>query len=136
MDKWQKDFWEVFQTLADEVESFFTGMTEAVDTFFELTEELGEQVQNTIATEVDQYLQDLAEPFLDGYWELNDLPSSDFGFDSAFPYSVEATSEENPACIGCRHYHGQAYGGNLLVCGMHPSGWEELNCPDWQEEEF
>jgi hypothetical protein len=136
MDKWQKDFWEVFQTLADEVENFFSGMTEAVDSFLELTEELGEQVQNTIATEVDQYLQDIAEPFLDGYWELNDLPNGDFGLDPAFPYAVEATSEKNPACIGCRHYHGQAYGGNLLVCGMHPSGWEELNCPDWQEEEF
>lgn len=37
------------------------------------------------------------------------------------------------ACKGCCHYHGQKYGGNLLVCGMHPYGVEEEHCPDWQE---
>jgi hypothetical protein len=37
------------------------------------------------------------------------------------------------ACRGCRHYHGQKYGGNLLVCGMHPYGVAEDHCPDWQE---
>lgn len=43
--------------------------------------------------------------------------------------------EEPPtssACRGCRHYHGQTYGGTLLVCGMHPFGVEEDACPDWQ----
>jgi len=37
------------------------------------------------------------------------------------------------ACAGCRNYHGQAYGGTLLVCGIHPYGWEQSDrCPDWQ----
>jgi hypothetical protein len=32
----------------------------------------------------------------------------------------------------CRHYHGQVYGGNLLVCAMHPYGpGEDVDtCPD------
>ncbi|MBF2066697.1 MAG: hypothetical protein IGS39_20110 [Calothrix sp. C42_A2020_038] len=134
MENWQKDFWQIMETLADEVERFFLGMTEMVDTFFEFTEELSEQVNNTIATEVDQYLQDIVEPFSDSYWELDNISSE--SFDPAFPYSVEATKEKNPACIGCKHYHGYAYGGNLLVCGMHPSGVEEITCPDWEKEEF
>jgi hypothetical protein len=36
------------------------------------------------------------------------------------------------ACQGCCHYHGQTYGGNLLVCAMHPHGVESDRCPDWQ----
>ncbi|WP_026736643.1 hypothetical protein [Fischerella sp. PCC 9605] len=131
MENWQKEIWEMVQTVADEVEHFFQGMSEMVDTFFEVTEEITEQLQNTIATEVDQYLQDLAEQI---YWELEDVVGDDL--DPAFPYPVEPSVEQNPACIGCCHYHGQVYGGNLLVCGMHPYGWEGENCPDWEADEL
>lgn len=44
MEKWQKEFWDMIETVADEVESFFLEMTEMVDSFFELTEEITEQV--------------------------------------------------------------------------------------------
>ncbi len=134
MEKWQKDFWEMVQTVADEVEGFFMGMTEVVDTFFEITEEITEQLQSTVATELDQYLQDIAEPILEVYWELEEIVGDDI--EPTFPYAVEPTLEKNPACIGCRHYHGQVYSGNLLICGMHPYGWEDQNCPDWEQEEF
>ncbi len=134
MEKWQKDFFEMMQIVADEVENFFLGMTEVVDTFFELTEEISEQVQSTLLTEVEQYLQEFSEPNnLEGYWDFEDVMGD---VDPAFPYSVEATIDKNPACMGCRHYHGQAYGGNLLVCGMHPSGCEDDSCPDWEAESF
>jgi hypothetical protein len=133
MENWQKDFWEMVQTVSDEVERFFLGMSEMVDAFVEVTEEVTEQLQNTIAVEMDQYFQELTEPFVEMYWELEDIVGDDL--DPAFPYPVEPSAEKNPACIGCRHYHGQAYGGNLLVCGMHPYGWDGDNCPDWQSEE-
>jgi hypothetical protein len=138
MDKWQKDLIEIIETVAVEVEQFFLGMGEMVDAFFELTEEITEQVQSTIATEVDQYftevdqyLQDFAEPILEAYWELEDVVAD---VDPAFPYPVAATAEQNPACIGCSNYHGQVYGGNLLVCAMHPQGWDDQSCPDWMGE--
>jgi len=134
MEKWQKDFWDMMDTVADEVERFFLGMTEMVDTFIDLSEEVTEQWENTIATEVDQYLQDLAEPILEIYWELEELVGDDI--EPTFPYSVDPTQEQNAACIGCRHYHGQVYSGNLLVCGMHPYGWEDDKCPDWEQEDF
>ncbi|AFY35761.1 hypothetical protein [Calothrix sp. PCC 7507] len=130
MENWQKDLIEIIETVAVEVEQFFLGMGEMVDALFELTEEITEQVQSTIATEVDQYLQDLAEPILEAYWELEDVVAD---VDPAFPYPVAATSEQNPACVGCTNYHGQAYGGNLLVCAMHPQGWDDANCPDWEQ---
>ena len=47
-------------------------------------------------------------------------------------------SSRPDSCIGCIHYHGQAYGQTQasrtdLVCGFHPYGWTASNsCPDWQ----
>jgi len=131
MEKWQKDVFEILETVADEVEHFFLGVTEVVDSFFEITEEITEQVQNTIVTELDQYLNELAEPIFEVYWELEEVMGE---VDQPFPYTVEPTRQEHPACIGCSHYHGQVYGGNLLVCGMHPYGWEDENCPDWEQK--
>ena len=129
MEKWQKDFFEILETVADEVDHFFVGVAEAVDSFFEVTEEISEQVQNTIVTEIDQYFNELAEPLFEVYWELEEF----IGETDQFPYPVEPTAHNQPACIGCRNYHGQVYGGNLLVCAMHPSGWEDEHCPDWEQ---
>ncbi|MBW4636888.1 MAG: hypothetical protein KME05_01400 [Gloeocapsa sp. UFS-A4-WI-NPMV-4B04] len=129
MEKWQKDFFEILETVADEVDHFFVGVAEAVDSLFEITEEISEQVQNTIVTEIDQYFNELAEPLFEVYWELEEF----VGETDQFPYPVEPTAHNQPACIGCRNYHGQVYGGNLLVCGMHPSGWEDEHCPDWEQ---
>jgi hypothetical protein len=45
----------------------------------------------------------------------------------------------NP-CRGCANYHGIAYGTSrakrsLLVCAMHPHGWQgEGDCVDWVGE--
>jgi hypothetical protein len=130
MEEWQKDLLGIVETVAEEVDRFFQGMNEMVDAFFEITEELTEQVQNNIATEVEQYLQEISTPFLEIYWDLEDVVSD---VDPGFPYTVEPTPEQNPACIGCTNYHGQVYGGNLLVCAMHPHGWDDKNCPDHQE---
>jgi hypothetical protein len=133
MENWEKDFSEIVQTVADEVERFFDGMTEVVDALFELSDEITEQIQNTIAIEIDQYFNDLAEPILEVYWDLEEVIGE---VDQPFPYPVEPTAERNPACIGCHNYHGQVYGGNLLVCGMHPHGWEDKNCPDWEQDHY
>lgn len=37
-------------------------------------------------------------------------------------------------CRNCCHYHGQVYGGNRLICAMHPYGVEDSHCPDWESE--
>jgi mannitol-specific phosphotransferase system IIBC component len=36
-------------------------------------------------------------------------------------------------CQGCRHYHGRSYGGERLVCAMHPYGTDQDECADWQD---
>ncbi|MFK0735652.1 MAG: hypothetical protein ACIWVG_31730 [Gloeotrichia echinulata HAB0833] len=37
-------------------------------------------------------------------------------------------------CRGCQNYHGQVYGSNLLVCAIHPHGWDGENCPDFEAD--
>ncbi|HSM80256.1 MAG TPA: hypothetical protein VLS96_01155, partial [Nodosilinea sp.] len=47
--------------------------------------------------------------------------------------TVEPLLQNYPACVGCRNFCGQSYGGNTLVCAMHPFGpEEERHCPDWE----
>jgi hypothetical protein len=129
MEKWQKDFFEMLETVADEVDRFFQGVSEVVDSVFEISEEITEQVHNTFTIEIDQYLNDLADPLLEVYWELEEFVGE---AEHSFPYEIEPSPEQNPACIGCHHYHGQVYNANLLVCAMHPYGWDDNNCPDWE----
>ena len=121
MDDWSKDFIEILDTVALMVDEFFLGVAEAVEV-------VSEQVQNSMTAEIDQWMQELFEPLADIYLELEELE-----LDPSITYPVEPTPEKNPACLGCHHYHGQVYGGNLLVCAMHPYGWDDKNCPDWEE---
>ena len=125
MEEWQKDFFEMMEAVADEVEQFFIGITEVVDA-------VAESVQTTIATDINQCLQELFEPIAEIYLEFEEIVGEG---EQPFTYmvdTVEPTPQKNPACMGCHHYHGQAYGGNLLVCAMHPYGWDDKNCPDWE----
>lgn len=36
------------------------------------------------------------------------------------------------ACKNCIDYYGISYGGNVLICGIHPSGVDTDKCPDWR----
>lgn len=53
---------------------------------------------------------------------------------SGLPY--ELTHEDNrqrpKPCQGCSSYHGQHYGRERLVCGIHPYGPTQDVCGDWQ----
>ncbi len=127
MEDWPKDFFEMLEVVAHEVEQFFIEVTEILDT-------VADEVQTTITTEIDQRLEELFEPIIGIYAELEEASNQT---EQPFIYYdfVEPTAERHPACIGCNYYHGHAYSGNLLVCGMHPYGWDDSNCPDWKSTE-
>lgn len=122
MEEWSKSVFEVMESVAYVIDEFFVGVTEIV-------EALADEVQSTVGVEIDQCLQDLFEPILEIYAELEEIVGDT---EPTFTYPVAPTIEKHPACIGCQHYHGQVYGGNLFVCGMHPYGWETEDCPDWE----
>lgn len=137
MDDWSKPFFEMLETAAKDVENFVTEVseevTEIIEILVDISEEFTEQLHYTIFTEIDRHLNEFVEPFLDDIDE--DFVERGEETPSHFITYIDATPEKNPACMGCQHYHGYIYGGNLLVCGMHPYGWETDNCPDWQESE-
>ncbi len=121
MEDWSKDLVQMLDTVTLMVDEFILGVAEGVQLF-------AEQLENS-AIEIDNCWQELFEPFADIYLELD---INNWEGETSFTYPVEPTAEIHPACIGCRNYHGQAYGGKLLVCGMHPYGWDDKNCPDWE----
>lgn len=123
MEEWQKNIFEMLESVACMVDEFFLEVTEMVEVF-------ADDVQNTVGIDLDQYLQDMFEPIAELYSELEDLVGETE--QTYYSYPVEPTPETQPACVGCHHYHGQIYSGNLFVCAMHPYGWETEDCPDWE----
>lgn len=142
MEDWPQEFFKMIDTAAEEVDRFFEEVTEEVTEFVEaigkfseemmdLSEELTEECQTAIVNELDHCFEELVDPLFDFYLGLEDFPETPDQFVSYVP----PTEEKNSACIGCKNYHGQVYGGNLLVCGMHPYGWDAGgDCPDWESE--
>ncbi len=122
MEEWSKGIFELIDSVACMVDEFFLDVTEMVEVF-------ADDLQNTVGVEIDQCLQDMFEPIAELYAELEELVGDT---EPTFTYPVEPTLERHSACMGCRHYHGQVYSGNLFVCAMHPYGWDTESCPDWE----
>ncbi|MGF1539189.1 MAG: hypothetical protein ACFCU5_01855 [Pleurocapsa sp.] len=140
MDDWQQELWKKWQKTAADMETFLLEVGEAAESFAdemgETIEDFVEQFQTVVVTEVDSFIQD----FLDAIAEEGEVESSLWedleDFTEDYDYMgvgfQPPTSEINPACINCVNYHGRIYHGNLLVCGMHPHGWDDEHCPDWE----
>ncbi|MGB5970666.1 MAG: hypothetical protein WBG70_20305 [Spirulinaceae cyanobacterium] len=127
MEDWSKDALEILETVTDEVEQFFQDFSDGLDS-------VADEFYQAVTTEVDVFWQEVLEPFLGNEFEFEEQDEDIYSFHIYTPLvnRLEPTTSKNPACIGCRHYHGHIYNGNLLVCGMHPYGWEEESCPDWE----
>ncbi len=136
MEDWSKSIVEAIETVVLDMEKFFTDLTEEFNEMFgeltKISEDITDEVQNKILPELDECMNEIFEPILDLYFDL-DIDTEGEHFDPFVTY-VQPTETEQPACRGCKHYHGQIYGGNLLVCGMHPMGAEAETCSDWEGE--
>ena len=136
MESWQHDLVKALETAASEMDRFFQTvaqeMTDAAETFVELSEEIADQIQVAIAPELDkldEQIDDWVEPMLHAIAMLEAAFT-----EAAEPVSrtVEPILNHHPVCTGCRHYHGQVYNDTMLVCAMHPYGIEDGvdTCPD------
>jgi hypothetical protein len=90
-------------------------------------ETLAKEIEET-AVEVEETLDCYLEPIFDWLGEVEGIIA-----DGSRPFiqTVTPALQDHPVCVGCSNYHGEAYGGNVLVCAMHPYGVEENSCPDW-----
>lgn len=128
---WTKELFEFCEAIGEEIEGFFSEVEQFANEFPESFEEALQDMENTINEEIEIFLNEIYEPL---FWEEDEI--EEFGNTSNFGFTSKVTPDENtlPACQGCRHYHGYVYGGNLFVCGMHPYGWDDENCPDWEAQ--
>ncbi len=123
MEEWPKNIFEILESVASMVDEFFVEVTEMVEV-------VADDLQNTVGVEIDRCFQDIFEPMVESLFaDLEELVGET---EYSFTYPVEPTPDQHPACIGCHHYHGQVYSGNLFVCAMHPYGWDSQDCPDWE----
>lgn len=136
MDGWQQDWWKMLDSVVEGVEQFFQDMSrdmnEAAEALLDFSEELADQIEAAVSPGLDQFDQQIGE------W-MEPVLQAILGFESSIDRAVEPVTHtvepwlnQHPVCIGCRHYHGQSYGGNLLVCAMHPYGIVDGadSCPD------
>lgn len=82
-----------------------------------------------VVTEVEKELEVLFEPIV-----VDVLAFEKAIEELAYPLTqrIYPLLDQQPACLGCRHYHGQVYGDHFLVCGMHPYGVQTQSCLDWE----
>ncbi len=137
MEDWSKDLLVAIEDVANGVEKFFTDLSEefaqAVNEWEDLSEEISPDLESDqLFDQINQYLTELLAPIIELYADFDeDLDTQNF--DQNFVTYVEPDHQTHPACRGCENYHGQVYGGNLLVCAMHPHGVESDQCPDWSD---
>ncbi|MGI0483181.1 hypothetical protein ACN4EE_20665 [Geminocystis sp. CENA526] len=139
MDNWENSLLQWLNQVERQLQSLSNHINRELETKLdELTQEIEETLTtelNQFLTEVDDFVIDVFDFFLDENYrefdedennELDELQSL-FQDDKPQPHP-----QKHPACVGCIHYHGQTYNGNLLVCAMHPFGWDDEKCPDWE----
>lgn len=158
MENWPTDLFKLLESAAEDVEGFFQELSEEVNEFFDELAKIPEQItrdfndgvdlveelEEGFFLEIDRFFLEVFDPTLAeelNRFDLEDLFDLDRSFDrdspdppQPFVTYVRPTQGRHPACVGCNHYHGHVYGGNLLVCGMHPYGWDGESCPDWESE--
>lgn len=135
MEDWQREMYRQFEQWADEAEQFWTETTQAmlgtIDEACQLSDAIAKDLEDIFWDELERLGEWLGSP-LD--------PSSDYRYDIHIEYGFDHDMDlpdfriwrAPTVCANCRHYHGQVYGGNMLVCGMHPygPGEEATSCPD------
>lgn len=156
MENWQQDLIKILESAKNDFDKLFISVTVTVEnatedltkefeTFtIELENNLNKEVDNFLQ-EFDEFIEELLQPLLEQLLEDDDDESSFFEEDIN-PFSVDfdaetefynpkikPNAENHSACVGCSNYHGRIYNNNLLVCAIHPYGWEGENCPDWEE---
>ncbi|MDJ1171820.1 hypothetical protein PMG71_20535 [Roseofilum sp. BLCC_M154] len=136
MEDWEKEWQNLCESFTTGVEQFFREVEEELEEWVgemaEITLEMAETLDDLLFGDLEAYLNEWLDPIQPPPLESREEDRTYNPFADLEEFSV---NPEHQACVGCRHYHGQVYGGNLLVCGMHPYGPEDSSCRDWEGRE-
>lgn len=140
MDDWLKQFQDdlqaAFDNTLEQTELFLDqladhtleAVTPVLDAADQLADELAEQVVENISPPLSQALDELET-------QIDPLVGSMVSWCEQTMAPIHQTLtpwlQNHPKCAGCSYYHGESYGGEMLVCALHPSGPEQDECPDW-----
>lgn len=135
MEDWQQEMYRQFEQWADEAEQFWTEATQAmldtIDEACQLSEAIAKDIEDIFWEELGRLEEWFGSPADPGSVYRYDA-HIEYGFDHD-PDLADFRLWRTPAvCANCRHYHGQMYGGTMLICGMHPygPGEEATSCSD------
>ncbi|MGY6530995.1 MAG: hypothetical protein ACXITR_13810 [Cyanobacterium sp.] len=156
MDNWEKQLINWLNQAENNFNNFCEEITQEIEKTANNTElfidNLTQEIENKIPKEIDDFLLQVDEfveecvVFLTDEILANILedfpPNQPSGEDTELDNNIIWFDEEkitpdehfHPACVGCANYHGRRYNGNLLVCGIHPYGWNDEHCPDWKDQ--
>ncbi len=136
MSDWQKDLAEIWESILTGVEEFSNEVQEASAEVVDLIVGVAEQITIDMESIANEFKELNEEIWRDLDWEDGfNVDGENPDWSLYYEPNREATAEHQPACVGCRNYNGSMFGGNLLVCGFHPYGWQEGQCPDWEGDE-
>ncbi len=125
MEEWQNELSAMFKDLTVLVDGFGRELTE-------LVEEITTEAQEILNLQWDELKEVLTEIWQDVDLEFEEQNA--FNWDLPYPPQPMPDPTTHRACVGCQNYNGSTYGGNLLVCGMHPYGCDSDVCADWEGE--
>jgi hypothetical protein len=132
MEGWSDSFVRGLEEMVNDVEKFLADVIEevnsAIEVLVDVSEDWVDQFQQTTVG-MENSLNSLIDPILEAYLGFEVTLENTI---QPITHTIDPLLNNHTACVGCRNYHGQAYGGTLLVCGMHPYGWEGEKCPDWE----
>jgi len=153
MDDWFEATRQQLEALAQNLERRVDG---AVNDALEASDRLAEQIDQAIAPalktidkNIDQWEADVAQQVEAWLPEVPAEAVEDFerrvdewtvSTGEAIGVAVRPIEQtvkpminQHSPCIGCRNYHGEAYGegAEMLICGFHPFGYDADQCPDW-----
>ncbi|MEL6553664.1 MAG: hypothetical protein AAFQ63_09435 [Cyanobacteria bacterium J06621_11] len=145
MDEWLKQLQASLHEAAKDSSDWFADVSQqsndVIEAWVASSIETLESVEKSVENAVTPALEDALESFDTRVDEAVD--ASIVFLNEEFTPWIEETAapltrtvnpwlQHHPACIGCKFYHGTAYGDEMLVCGMHPYGPDDRNCEDWE----
>jgi hypothetical protein len=127
MENWQQEWIRAIETAASTLDKFFQDASKEVE---QAIAPALDQIETQVSEWLDPFLElgnDLGNEIEAFLIELQWMEGV-----SEFVDPADSVRSQHPVCKGCRHFHGEVYNGTPFICAMHPYGIVDgsESCPD------